>query len=58
MYLIFDNQAVKITNWFVVGIGGNPNLYIGRCPEQVMMLIEKINSFITDVSAGSSEITI
>ena len=36
----------------------NPNLYIGRCPEQVMMLIEKINSFITDVSAGSSEITI
>ncbi|MBQ0167359.1 MAG: adenylosuccinate lyase [Treponema sp.] len=36
----------------------NPNLYIGRCPEQVMMLIEKINSLISDVSAGSSEITI
>ena len=36
----------------------NPNLYIGRCPEQVMMLIEKINSLISDVSAGSSEITL
>ena len=36
----------------------NPNLYIGRCPEQVMMMIEKINSLISDVSAGSSEITL
>ena len=36
----------------------NPNLYIGRCPEQVMLLIEKINSLITDISAGSSEITL
>ncbi|MCQ2355262.1 MAG: adenylosuccinate lyase, partial [Clostridia bacterium] len=36
----------------------DPNLYIGRCPEQVMILIEKINSLITDISTGSSEITL
>ena len=36
----------------------DPNLYIGRCPEQVMMLLEKINPLIADASAGSSKITL
>lgn len=36
----------------------NPYLYIGRCPEQVRMLLDKIDPLIADISAGSSEITL
>lgn len=36
----------------------NPDLYIGRCPEQVTMLLEKTSPLIADISGGSSEITL
>ncbi|NLG90101.1 MAG: adenylosuccinate lyase [Clostridiaceae bacterium] len=36
----------------------NPMLYIGRCPEQVTALLEKIKPLLADVSGGSAEIDI
>lgn len=36
----------------------DPVLYIGRCPEQVTMLLDKISPLLSDVSAGSAEITL
>lgn len=36
----------------------NPNLYIGRCPEQVMMLINKAKPLFADVSFGSAQINV
>lgn len=36
----------------------DPNAYIGRCPEQVTKLLEKIKPLIADVPAGTSEIAL
>lgn len=36
----------------------DPYLYIGRCPEQVTMLLDKISPLIKDVCADASEITL
>ena len=36
----------------------DPVLYIGRCPEQVTMFLDKISPLLSDVSAGSAEITL
>lgn len=36
----------------------NPNLYIGRCPEQVMLLINKAKPLFADVSFGSAQINV